>query len=232
MLTAMTTIHTMEDLMQVLDEHPQWIDAMRARLLTRELLEMPQRLAEFATSTQQRFEEMDKRLADLATSTQQRFEEVGRRIDERLASIETSLAMLNGAHAANVAAKQASLIADDLGLTLTRILTSDDLVALVRSQDLSDVPKNELESFRRADLILETSDAAGARCYVPVEASYTVNGRDTRRAIRNAELLTRLTGEPARPVVAGARIDDRVRDGVDAGEVYWYEIDERSMHAA
>ena len=45
-------IATVEYLVQVLDEHPQWREAVRARLLTRELLELPQQLADFATATQ------------------------------------------------------------------------------------------------------------------------------------------------------------------------------------
>lgn len=58
-----------------------------------------------------------------------------------------------------------------------------------------------------------------------MEASYTVNGRDTDRALRNAEILTRLTGKPAQAVVAGYRLDDRVRARVESGKVYWRELE-------
>ena len=201
-VTTANTINTIEDLMRILDEHPQWLEAMRARLLTRELIEMPQRLAEFMAATERRFD-----------------------------NLERDIAPLRGAHASNVAIKQAALIADEMGLTLTRVLSTEDLVALTRSRDLSDVPRNELASFRRADLVMETTDAVGNPCYVPVEASYTVNGRDTGRAVRNAELLTRITGHPARAAVAGMRIDNRVQERVDAGEVHWYEVDAGSMDA-
>ena len=47
----------------------------------------------------------------------------------------------------------------------------------------SDVPSNELESFRRADLIMEATDEAGESSYIAVEISFTVNGRDTDRAM-------------------------------------------------
>lgn len=226
----MTTIHTIEDLMRILDEHPQWLEAMRARLLTRELIELPQRFAEFASSTNARFDNHEKRLDGL----DKRFDGVDKRFDRvesRLGGLERDIAPLKGAHASNVAIRQAALIADEMGLTLTRILTPEDLIAMTRSQDLSDLPKNEVASFRRADLIMETIDEAGLQCYVPVEASYTVNGRDTTRAIRNARLLTRFTGQSARAAVAGMRIDNRVRGRVAAGEVYWYEVDAASMDA-
>ena len=41
----MTTINTIEDLIQILDEHPRWLEALRARLLTRELIELPEKFA-------------------------------------------------------------------------------------------------------------------------------------------------------------------------------------------
>ena len=42
----MNAIHTIEDLMQVLDENPEWVEALCARLLTRELIELPEKFAE------------------------------------------------------------------------------------------------------------------------------------------------------------------------------------------
>ena len=54
--SEMTTINTMEDLIRLLDENPEWLEALRSRLLTRELLEMPQTLARFIETTNRRFE--------------------------------------------------------------------------------------------------------------------------------------------------------------------------------
>ena len=58
----------------------------------------------------------------------------------------------------------------------------------MRAHDTSDLPANDLRSFRLADLILEETDPQGASCYVAVEVSFTVNGRDSRRALRNARV--------------------------------------------
>lgn len=38
-----TTIHTIEYLIRLLDDNPEWADALRARLLTRELIELPEK---------------------------------------------------------------------------------------------------------------------------------------------------------------------------------------------
>ena len=233
----MTTIHTIEDLIRILDEHPEWLEALRTRLLTRELLELPQRFAEFAETTRQRFEEVDKQLEAINKrfeAVDKRFDGIDARLDRmdiRFDRIEQDLAPLKGAHAANVAVKQAALIAVEMGLVFKRVIETPELVTLTLSKELPEVPKSELASFRRADLVIEAVDGSGALCYLPVEASYTVNGRDTRRAIRNAEMLTAYTGAPAHAVVAGVRLDDRVRDHIAAGEVHWYEIDTASLRA-
>ena len=89
--------------------------------------------------------------------------------------------------------------------------------------------RTTLRSFRLADLILEATDRQGASCYVAVEISFTVNGRDTRRAVRNAGYLNRFTGQRAFAVVAGVHVDDRIRDRIDAGEVSWYQLEQHSL---
>ena len=89
---------------------------------------------------------------------------------------------------------------------------------------MSDIAVGDLRSFCLADLALEITDQTGQTCYVAVEVSYTVNGRDTARAIRNAGYLTRLTGQRAYAAVAGLRHDERVADSITSGEVFWYEM--------
>lgn len=202
-------IATVEDLVRVLDEHPQWLEALRSRLLTRELLELPQRLAEFAAATDRRFAEHDRRFDSL---------------DRQIAQIRTDIGPLKAAHARNAAMDEAHLLAEDQGLSLAGILDRRELHALVQRADTGGISRRELRSFQAADVVLRTTDAAGTECYVAVEVSYTANGRDTDRARRNAGFLTRFTGRRAIAVVAGLRIDERIRPAVDSGEVGWFEL--------
>ena len=58
----MPKIDTIEELMLVLNEHPQWLEALRTRLLTRELIELPRRFAEFAASVDQNFAQAEHRV--------------------------------------------------------------------------------------------------------------------------------------------------------------------------
>ena len=212
-----TTINTIEDLVRVLDEHPEWLEALRTRLLTRELIELPRRFEEFAASVDQRFDEQGKILAEHT----EEFVNVKREL--RLA--RDDIGDLKGPHAESKAVKEIAIIADQLGLALTRVLTADDLLALLREKSLPGLTSNVRGSFLRADIIAEAADESGETRYIAVEASYTVNGRDTDRASRNAGILTQLTGKAAHAVVAGCRIDDRQRPVIESGEVFWHELE-------
>ena len=141
----------------------------------------------------------DSREQRFQSATAQRFDQLEGRFDR----VIDDLGPLKGAHAGNAAGKEAALIARDLGLGYRKSLTIIELLNLTDAADTTDVAVNELRSFHRADLIVEVTDSDGEVCYVAAEASYTVNGRDTERAIRNAGLLTKLTGRRSHAVVAG-----------------------------
>ena len=249
---ATTTIITIEDLMRVLDENPEWLEALRTRLLTRELIELPRRFAEFAASVDQRFNEQGKAIARLEQRSDEHTQTLAEhgqmladqgkaiaRLEERVGEhsaefveirrqfqlLRDDVGDLKGSRAEEEAAEDIDFIAEELGLSFVRVLTRDDLKALLLAQPLPDLERGVRHSFTKADLVAEAADESGETRYIAVEASYTVNGRDTDRALRNAEILTRLTGKPAQAVVAGYRLDDRVRARVESGEVYWRELE-------
>ena len=211
-----TKIDTIEDLMRILDDHPEWLEALRMRLLTRELIEMPQRLAEFMASTNERLERLEGRLE---------------RLEGRFDKLTIDVGNLKGAHAKSVAISEADVIAESVGLRLTRVLAGQEISDLARRKDVTDIPRNEMLSFRRADVIMEAADPDGAVSYVAVEVSYTVNERDVERAVRNAGMLARFTGKPAHAVVAGLRLDNRVEGAVASGAVFWHEMDAHALQA-
>lgn len=139
------------------------------------------------------------------------------------------LAPIKAAHARHAALREADLIAEENGLTFIRLVDGMQLAELARSDAAAGIATNELRSFRRADLIAECRAGTGETCYLAAEISFTVNGRDTTQAIRNAALLTRVTGRPARAVVAGLRYDERIRGRLQAGEVAWYQLDPHAL---
>ena len=156
----MTAINTIEDLVQVLDQHPAWLEALRARLLTRDLVELPETLARlaarldrFAETTNERFDRTDGRLDAMdrrfdgidgrLDGMEQRLDKVELRLDGvegRLETVESGLnaprndvAPLKAAHARNAAVENATGIARSFGLRRIRTLTQDNLWDLTGS---------------------------------------------------------------------------------------------------
>ena len=248
----MTTINNIEDLVRVLDENPEWLEALRARLLSRELLELPDRFAQFSAEMSQlraevnRFvEEMNQFRAEVNRFVEEMNEfraEVNRFVEEmnqfraemnrfvadtnlRFNRVEADMGNLKGVLVRREAIEHATVSAREMGLRRTKTLAPDDVWDLADSVDTSGISTDDLRSFRRADLIMETVDSEGETHYVAVEISFTVNGRDTSRAIRNAEFLTRFTGKRSHAVVSGIELDYRVRSIAESGEVFWYQLD-------
>jgi len=203
------TIHTIEDLMGILDENAGWLEALRNQVLPREVLELPLIISNLARNTDQRFDRVDQRMDKL---------------DHRVDRLENDMGVLRGAHARNAAIEYADDIADELGLEMVRVLPGAEIRTLARSKGTKDIPANDLRSFRAADLIIEAKDRKGETCFVVVEVSFTANGRDTHRAIRNAGFMSRFTGKRAFPVVTGLRRDDGIRRVIASGDVHWYQL--------
>ena len=113
--------------------------------------------------------------------------------------------------------REAALIADDMGLTFVGTLEPEDILNIWNAGKgkglTNNISKEDERSFKIADLIIEAKADDGAQCFIAVEISFTVDERDTRRAIRNAEYITNFIEAPAYAAVAGVSKDNRI-DGV------------------
>ena len=236
----MTTINTIEDLIQILDEHPEWNEALRARMLSRELLNLPQAFAEFAERTERRLAVLETTLAEFIASTNQRLaalEEGQARLEERQARleegqvrIENDMSPLKAAHARNGALRITRRIARIMNCRQVRLLEAGEVLDWLDIADTAGIPLNELESFENADVIIEAAHReTGETHYIAVEASYTANRRDTDRAIRNAGFISRFTGQPAHAVVAAQRVRADVELLIESGEVRWAQILQKEL---
>ena len=197
----MTTINTLDDFLQALDANPSWREAVRARILGEELLQLPVRFEAFA----------------------QEQKTWNTNVEARLNRIEGDMSGLKGDYARTRAIQDARGIAEDRGLEYVRTLTNDDLNGMARGN----LDRDVLRSFRNADLVIEATYGTASR-FIAMEISYTADQRDCSRAIRNAELITRFTGEPALPVIASVRNDQAAAAAVESGEVYWHPLDDRT----
>ena len=83
----MTTVNDFADILRIIREQPEWGDALRSALLSKELLEMPQTLAEFVKATNQRLAALEEDVAELKAG-QARLEEGQARLEERQIRLE------------------------------------------------------------------------------------------------------------------------------------------------
>ena len=222
----MTTINTREELIRVLDERPEWNEALRSRMLSRELLNLPQAFAEFAERTERRLAVLETTLAEFIASTNQRLAS----LEEGQARVENDVATLKAAHARNGALRITRHIARVVNCRQVRLLEGGEILDWLDAPDSAGISPNELLSFENADIIIEaTHRETGETHYIAVEASYTAGRRDTDRAIRNAAFLTRFTGQPAHAVIASQRVRPGIKPLIDNGEVHWAEIPQEEL---
>ncbi len=230
----MVIIHTSDDLLRVLRENPEWRAEVRREILTEELLSLPARFDRFVAKTEQFIEKTEPFIDE-----QRQFNEGQRqfnatvegfmaRTDQRFARMEGDISEMKDNHAISKTVRDAEGIAHDMGYKFIRTLNISDLLAMVASNDTVDLETGELRSFRLADLVIEAADGDETIHYIAMEVSYTADRRDTGRAIRNAGFLTRFTGRPAHPAVASIRNDRGIQDLIDSGQVYWYELEDRT----
>ena len=242
----MTTINTMDDFARLLRENPDWADAIRSLLLSKELLALPETFAKFAESNNRRMENLERGQEELRTGqeelrtgqeelrTGQEELRTGQKgilvrlenVEEGQKRILDELGALKGSSMFLAARFEIPELVHRMGFRYLRKLSRNDLFHMVADNDTDDMPTPALRSFREADFIIEVADQSGATNYLTAEASFTVDERDVERVVRNAEYIRRFTGKPGRPVLMGVRYVNEVASVIDSSEIYWYQIDE------
>ena len=155
-------------------------------------------------------------------------EDVGT-IKRRQNTMANDIGDVKGAHALAEVAKNTAVIAYDLGFEYVGEVSRLDLAKMAQKVLDMGFEQNEVGSFRRADLVIETNSAAGP-VYLAVEVSFTADARDTDRALRNAGFLRAVTGHTAHAVIASVRNDHYVDGIIAKGKVHRYSIGEHSLH--
>lgn len=230
--------HERARFLQTLQGDDQFRHEVRNLLLTQELLELPERFAQFSalvTAFIERQESLNQSFQDFIVE-QRAFNERQEGFNERQEAFnrrtEDTLGILKGNAARRLLNDSFETILDTYRLDFVGFLYRNDLVRMARRSGLSgEVELGQRQSFYRADLVLEGIDEQGATHYVAAEASFTADLRDSDRAIRNAGFLTRMTGHVAHPMVASVANDRAVQELVEAGTIGWLRFDPKQLEA-
>ena len=231
----MTTISTIEELIELLHTNPQWAEQLRRALLSEDLRNLP---AEFRAHA--------KRLEDILESHQLLLDGNQRLLDSnqellkelvtasvnatfRMDRMEQDGSILKNLTTRIQSVKYAPGLAADPGLTFKRCLTPEELAEIA---DLAGLTGAQRRSFIQADLVVAASRADSDQDrtrYIAAEVSYTGAPRDTARALRNAAIVTRVTGDPCEAALVSVRNDDEADEQIRDGLLHWYPLEERDL---
>ena len=215
------TINNIGDLIQILQDQPQWATALRGVLLSRELLELPEEFAKFVQLTNANFELVNTRLERLETRMDG-LEEGQARLETRL---ETRMDGMDGRmdngfgtnYEIKVERNLMSHAGQHLNLRAVRVLrgtmTGQDAgfnQAIEGAVDDGKISWQDHDELMLCDLIFTgRARGGGEEIHVAAEASITAGDHDVERAQERARILSQVIGQEAIPLVICANIDDQ-----------------------
>ena len=224
----MTTFNTIEEFLDILDNDPRLLEAVRNKILSDDLMKLPNEVSEFRKDSEKFQEETRKSFDGIDT----RLDEQGKKLD----SIDTRLDSFRGYALENaMASRLRQRIGRLLDLKRVRVVrqTRHIVLPLRRGENFHDsldaalndgrILDSEYTRIEDTDLVvtaLRNSD--NSRVYIAVEASGTINDDDISRARQSAGILNKMYNEEAIPAVYGFSIEapqtDLARANPDEGK--------------
>ena len=203
----------LQDLLRLLERHPEWRGELRRYVLTEELLELPalvRQLAEAQTRTEQRVGE----LAEAQARTERRVEELAEaqaRTTAQLEALAGRVGALDGEVLELRYARRAPAYFSRLARRLQVLDPSVVADLLDEAIEPGRLTEDERAAILEADLVLAGQRREDrAELYLLVEVSAGIGLQDVQRAVDRAGMLAKL-GRPVVPVVAGRWINAEAR---------------------
>ena len=237
----MTTINTIEDLARILRDQPTWAEALRALLLSQDLLDLPGRFDRFVETQQEfnqaqrEFNQAQREFNQAQQKANEAQEETNRLTDQRLNSIEGQLNSLNGRmgnleggqYERSVRTRALARSTNILGFEVPHVaLNQDGLTDPRLTSAIAQAIRNGLVTREgsadlfEADLIISAEDNRHA----VVEVSITADEDDIDRAKTRADILAAITQGTITPVVITSRLTPARSAQADAAGVTTFVI--------
>lgn len=206
----MTTINTMQDLTRLLRENPDWRDEIRRQLLTEELLELPQRFAEYTKVTDKRLDRIEKKLDSLTGRVDSLR---GQTLEQRLPTqIPPLVAMQLDVR------RVYPIWAPGILATNPRTQAFENMLEQAAEDGV--ISDDDETRLRVTDLILRSQRKADrSTLWFAVESSGIINYEDITRANRSANAIAKIYEQDAVPIVYGYQIQDEQKELANQLEV-------------
>ncbi|MER3455926.1 MAG: hypothetical protein C4303_07410 [candidate division GAL15 bacterium] len=217
------TVADLADLLRLLEQHPEWRDALRAVLLGQELLQLPhlvRRLAEAVEAVQQELRVLATHVQQLAEAQRAserrlaRLEEAQERTDQRVARLEDALARLTEAQErtereVRELARQVARLSEAVGFSLEELAREFAPAYLEKYHGIR-VPYLERRYFtvqqREVEVDLYGEGTQDGEAVVVGEVRSTVYGRDVEDVLQKVQLVAPLLTARPVPTVFGFAI--------------------------
>jgi len=223
----MTTVNDIADILRIIREQPEWADALRGALLSQELLELPQRFAEFVVTADKRFAALESDVAELKGDVAELKSDVSE-IREDIGNIKDELRkhggdignLLGAEYERKIGNNIHSIVGQHLNIRRARVLKGIKAVDEMPFFDLIDnaedrgvIDQQQRMNAGNIDIFVQgIKYPEQSTVYAALEVSVTVGDNDIQRAEDRAHILRSATGEPTLPVVIGAYIDGERQD--------------------
>ena len=208
-----TTINDIADLARILREQPEWADIIRGILLGQELIELPNRFAEFVELNQQNFQLLrEQQKADKAEIKAELSS-----LNVRVTRLEGKMDNALGSNYQNKTAKNIhSILGQHLDLTRVKVLRgnqndpdADFMERLYQAEESGSVTHEQTNDLLLVDIICTGRRRANRdeEIALAIETSITIGDNDVMRAARRAEILAAILNHSAQAAVIGTSVD-------------------------
>lgn len=222
------TVRDFHDLVDLLEQHPEWRADLRRLVLTEEVLALPDMVRALAAAQQRTEQQMVTMQQQMVTMQQQIAELVAgqHRMEQRIDRLQDDVGELKGLGLEGRYRQHPGAYFGQIVRHVSVLSGNDSSILLDDAVEQGLLSEDAMHDVALADIVARGRQREqGTDVYLVVEVSWGVGVYDVERAVRRAALLAQL-GVETMPVVAGASITAEAAELARAMHV-WQVLDGR-----
>ena len=234
-----TPIQSFQDILDVLEQNPEYREAMRRYILDEEFRRLPadvrelresiaslaQAVRESVAATNARLDRLEEGQAELKADVTELKVDVTElkagqiRLEEGQARLEGRIGDVAGtAYERRIVKRSRSIVGRYLGIKRAKILRSINVTEhealdglMETATEAGSVTDEQSYELDLADIIIAGSSAPGGANHAVIEVSETIDDNDVDRAHERAAILSRVVSEPVTAAVIGKSVSEANR---------------------